>query len=86
MKRPCSVEHIKTFRTRADYRWMTYTSLIGCHLIHSHQCGDAIERLYHSAGYKDIFFVPHQIWSTLPDSVYPICSAAWKQTDDSDSD
>ena len=47
-------------------------------VIHSHECGDAIERLYYSAGYEDICIfcaTASDLVQSLPDSVYPICSS-----------
>ena len=47
-------------------------------VIRSHQCGDAIEKLYYSAGYEDICIfcaTPSDLVESLPDSVYPICSS-----------
>ena len=48
----------------------------------SHQCGDAIERLYYSAGYEDIYIfcaTTSDLVQSLPDSVYPVLVAT-KQT------
>ena len=47
-------------------------------VIHSHQCEDAIEKLYYSAGYEDICIfcaTSSDLVESLPDSVYPICSS-----------
>ena len=47
-------------------------------VVRSHQCGDAIERLYYSAGYEDICIfcaTASHLVQSLPDSVYPICSS-----------
>lgn len=45
------------------------------------QCGNAIERLYYSAGYEDICplcVTASDLVQSLPDSVYPICSSCRK--------
>ena len=50
-------------------------------VIRSHQCGDAIERLYYSAGYEDICIfcaTSSDLVQSLSDSVYLICSSCWE--------